>query len=187
MSHDPHEGLTARQKQPGESSAGYAQRVAAADAALEDQARAVSRMLLGGIARQLSTEWRRKRLVIAAAGVLEYLPFTVLRAPDQTLLVAQHEIVTIPSASVLATLRRDTVNRTRAPRPLAILADPVFAADDPRLAAPPSATRPSPRDEAASRAEASSTRCMHATILRVCPSRAKKRMRSPHSPARPQP
>ena len=107
-----YQGLTARQKQPGENSAGYATRVAAADAALEDQARTVSRMLLGGIARQLSTEWRRKRLVIAAAGVLEYLPFTVLRAPDQTLLVAQHEIVTIPSASVLATLRRDTVNRT---------------------------------------------------------------------------
>jgi CHAT domain-containing protein len=148
-----YQGLTARQKQPGENSAAYVARIAAADAALEDQARTVSRMLLGGIARQLSNEWRRKRLVIAAAGVLEYLPFGVLRAPDQTLLVAEHEIVSIPSASVLATLRRDTVNRTRAPRLLAILADPVFAADDPRLAARPSATRPSTGDDAASRAE----------------------------------
>ena len=84
--------------------------------------------------------------------MLAYLPFGALRAADQTLLVARHEIVTIPSASVLAALRRDTVNRARAPRLLAILADPVFDADDPRVAALPSPTRPSPRDDAASRA-----------------------------------
>jgi CHAT domain-containing protein len=148
-----YQGLTARQSRAGESRAAYAARVAAADAALEDRVRGVSRMLLGGIARELSTEWRSKRLVVTAAGVLEYLPFAVLRVPDQTLLAVRHEVVTIPSASVLATLRRDTAQRGRAPRPLAILADPVFSSDDPRLAAEPSVTNPSTRDAATSRGE----------------------------------
>jgi CHAT domain-containing protein len=148
-----YEGLTARQRQQGESRAAYATRVSAADAALEEQVRSVSRMLLAGLDRELSTEWRSKRLVIAAAGVLEYLPFAVLRGPDQTRLAGRHEIVTIPSASVLATLRRETEQRGRAARPLAILADPVFAADDPRLAARPAPASPPTRDDAFSRAE----------------------------------
>jgi CHAT domain-containing protein len=148
-----YQGLTARQRQAGESAATYATRVAAADKALEAQVGTVSRMLLGGIDRELSAEWRGKRLVITAAGVLEYLPFAALRAPDEALLASRHEIVTIPSASVLATLRRDTVARARAPRPLAILADPVFAPDDPRLVARPGAPNPPTPDPAASRAE----------------------------------
>jgi CHAT domain-containing protein/Tfp pilus assembly protein PilF len=147
-----YQALTARQRQDGESSGAYATRVAAADASLDAQARAMGQLLLSGIARQLSSEWKSKRLVIAAAGVLEYLPFAVVRAPDDTLLAAQHEIVTIPSASVLATLRRDMASRAQAPRPLAILADPVFAADDPRLGAQPSTTSPPTSDDVTSRA-----------------------------------
>lgn len=149
-----YQSLTARQKQPGENSAGYAKRVAAADAALERQALDVSHLLLGGISQQLSTEWRSKRLAIAASGVLEYLPFAVLRAPNRTLLGAQHEIVTIPSASVLATLRRELAQRERASRPLVILADPVFGADDPRLTGSRSTNNLSTRDDSASRTEA---------------------------------
>ncbi len=147
-----YEALTARQKARGESSTAYATRVTAADARLDEQTRVVSQLLLSGIAGQLATEWKSKRLVIAAAGVLEYLPFAALRAPDQTLLAARHEIVSIPSASVLATLRREIANRPRAARPLAIVADPVFSADDPRLAGRPSTTPPPARDDAASRA-----------------------------------
>lgn len=146
-----YQGLTARQRQPGESGAAYASRVAAADAALEERTRVVSRMLLGGVARELDTEWRRKRLVVTAAGVLEYLPFAVLKDSGGTVLAARHEIVMIPSASVLATLRREAIDRVRAPRPLAILADPVFAKDDPRLtaSASPSASPAPARNPAA--------------------------------------
>jgi tetratricopeptide (TPR) repeat protein len=49
-------------------------------------------------------------------------------------LIANHEIVTLPSASVLATLRRIRTGRSTAPHALAILADPVFSDDDGRVA-----------------------------------------------------
>ena len=103
-------------------------------------------------ARELAAEWRGKRLLITGAGVLEYLPFAALRTADHALLAARHEIVTIPSASVLATIRRETAQRAAAAKPLAILADPVFSADDPRLARTSAAPAPTPSDNAASRA-----------------------------------
>jgi CHAT domain-containing protein len=140
--------FTARQKQPDETSAGYARRVATADARLARGARAFSATLLGGIAKELNGEWRTKRLAIVATGALEYLPFAALPVPEidrdaaatalsahrsSVPLAARHEIVMLPSASVLAVLRRDTSGRTRAGRTLAILADPVFDAADPRV------------------------------------------------------
>src|SRR4029077_8893820 len=57
-----YEQFTARQKRCGEGGGACAARVAAAEAQLGERARAVSRMLLGGIARQLNDEWRSKRL-----------------------------------------------------------------------------------------------------------------------------
>jgi CHAT domain-containing protein len=48
-------------------------------------------------------------------------------------LIANHEIVTLPSASVLATLRRIRTGRSAAPHALAVLADPVFSGDDERV------------------------------------------------------
>jgi len=45
-----------------------------------------------------------------------------------------HEVVTAPSASVLAILRQESVGRKQAEKAIAILADPVFSADDPRIA-----------------------------------------------------
>jgi CHAT domain-containing protein len=48
-------------------------------------------------------------------------------------LIAKHEIVTLPSASVLAVLRRELLGRTSAPKAMAVLADPVFRSDDPRI------------------------------------------------------
>jgi CHAT domain-containing protein len=48
-------------------------------------------------------------------------------------LIANHEIVTLPSASVLATLRRIRTGRSAAPHALAVLADPVFSSEDQRV------------------------------------------------------
>lgn len=136
-----YEQLTSRQKRRGESRRDYDRRVAAADARLDKETAAVSRMLLGGITRQLNAEWRTKRLAIVAAGALQYLPFAALPAPGaRGSLAATHEIVNIPSASVLAVLRRESAGRRPATRALAILADPVFETTDPRVAsktAPP--------------------------------------------------
>lgn len=49
------------------------------------------------------------------------------------MLAADHEIVVVPSASVIAALRRESRARKRADRLLAILADPVFESGDPRV------------------------------------------------------
>ncbi len=93
----------------------------------------LSQMLLGPIAGEL----KQKRLVVVGEGVLQYVPFAALPAPGDAAnspLMAQHEIVNLPSASVLAVLRKDTANRKPASRTVAVLADPVFSDKDPRLA-----------------------------------------------------
>jgi CHAT domain-containing protein len=48
-------------------------------------------------------------------------------------MVVDYEIVNLPSASVLALLREETRPRTPPPGAVAVLADPVFEFDDPRL------------------------------------------------------
>jgi CHAT domain-containing protein len=48
-------------------------------------------------------------------------------------LVAEREIISLPSASVLAELRREAFGRKPAEKAVAVIADPVFEADDPRL------------------------------------------------------
>jgi len=102
------------------------------------QARALSRMLLGPAAAQLGA----KRLVVVAPGAMSYLPFAALPAPedknrpagDYEPLIAKHEVVSIPSASVLSIIRREMAGRQRAAKSVAVLADPVFEESDPRLA-----------------------------------------------------
>ncbi len=136
--------LTARQPKPHESSIQYEARVADADAKFQTEAFVLSRMLLGPIASRLGGEWKGKRLVIVASGALDYLPFAVLPVPSipeangkaadgYHPLIADHEIMNLPSASVLALIRRESAGRRKAARALAILADPVFEANDPRV------------------------------------------------------
>jgi CHAT domain-containing protein/tetratricopeptide (TPR) repeat protein len=48
-------------------------------------------------------------------------------------LIVNHEIVSLPSASTLAVLRRELAGRQLAPKSVAVLADPVFDADDDRV------------------------------------------------------
>jgi CHAT domain-containing protein len=50
-------------------------------------------------------------------------------------LLERHEVVFLPSASILATLRREEGGREPAPHAVAVLADPVFDAGDPRVEA----------------------------------------------------
>lgn len=91
--------------------------------------KALSRMLLQSIAGELGT----KRLLIVAEGTLQYIPFGALQDPRGKLLIADHEIVTLPSASTLAVLRREREGRSPAPKTLAVLADPVFDRNDSRV------------------------------------------------------
>jgi hypothetical protein len=79
-----------------------------------------------------------KRILIVAEGALQYVPFAVLPEPGgEGPLMIGHEIVTTPSASVLAVLRQETANRQPAERTLFVAADPVYSADDPRVSRPP--------------------------------------------------
>jgi CHAT domain-containing protein/Tfp pilus assembly protein PilF len=139
-----YEALTARQPKTQESSIQYATRVAEADARFQTEAFALGRTLLGPIASRLGGEWKGKRLIIVAPGVLEYLPFAALPVPPiqeaegkggdgYRPLIADHEIVNLPSASVLALIRRESAGRRKAAGTVAILADPVFDANDPRV------------------------------------------------------
>jgi CHAT domain-containing protein len=94
-------------------------------------------MLLGPATSQLAA----KRLVIVAPGVLAYLPFASLPVPEDRKvaagtyvpLVATHEIVNLPSASVLSAVRHETEGRKPASKTIAVLADPVFERSDPRV------------------------------------------------------
>ena len=84
-----------------------------------------------------------KKLVIVADGALHYIPFGVLPVPDQKtengagqvrLLAEDHEIVSLPSASVVSVLRRQRADRKPAPKQVVLFADPVFEPDDERIA-----------------------------------------------------
>ncbi len=82
-------------------------------------------------------ELGNKRLLIVSDGGLHYVPFAALPVPraegPRRPLLVDHEIVHLPSASVLALLRRELAKRSAAPATLAVVADPVFQADDSRL------------------------------------------------------
>src|SRR5262249_29437876 len=79
------------------------------DRAARAQVEELSRVLLGPAAGRLG----RRRLVVVADGELHYLPFAILREPASAgaPLLAVHEIVNVPSASVLAELRRSEARR----------------------------------------------------------------------------
>jgi CHAT domain-containing protein len=64
------------------------------------------------------------------------VPFAALPHPaagNYQPLIADHEVVNLPSASALALIRREAAGRQTGMKTLALLADPVFEADDPRF------------------------------------------------------
>jgi CHAT domain-containing protein/Tfp pilus assembly protein PilF len=114
----------------GELPAERQARIAAADAQLPAASAQLSQMVLGAAADQLG----HKRLVLVTDGSLQHIPFAMLPVPGAgKLLVEEHEIVSLPSASTVAELRKQTAGREPAPGMVAVLADPVFEADDPRV------------------------------------------------------
>lgn len=122
--------LTARQRMTSETVMQYRARVSAADLQYKREATALSAMLFGQVVSQLG----KKRLLIVADGALQYLSFAALPLPGAVRpLIFDHEIVSLPSASVLAVLRRDTAHRAPADMAVAVLADPVFDDNDPRV------------------------------------------------------
>jgi CHAT domain-containing protein/Tfp pilus assembly protein PilF len=116
----------------GETSQRRRARVARADAQFPQAARRLSRTLLAPVAARLGD----KRLVIVADGALQYLPFGALPSPNKpNPLIVNHEIVSLPSISALAVHRRELSGREPAPGGVAVIADPIFHADDARMTA----------------------------------------------------
>jgi CHAT domain-containing protein len=107
-------------------------------------ARALSRMLLGPAAAYLN----HPRVLIVADGVLHLLPFAALPDPRTMMsdtqgdvpLIAEHELVYLPSASTLALVRGTWNQERRWPKAARVFADPVFEADDPRIGETPDRT-----------------------------------------------
>ena len=145
-----HELLIARQPVAGETDEHRRERIAISDAEYPAAALELSRTVLGPAAAQLG----RKRLMIVPDGSLQYVPFGALPLPSAQLptggqpvtlrqptrgtwqpLITEHEIVSLPSATVLATLRSELATRKRPPKAVAVFADPVFSSGDDRVAA----------------------------------------------------
>jgi CHAT domain-containing protein/Tfp pilus assembly protein PilF len=99
--------------------------------AADTAAQQLSRLLMAPIAAHLTTP----RIVIVADGSLQMIPFAALPQPDapKQRLIDRYEIVMAPSLSTLAWLRAHAPGATAARRTLAVIADPVFDRDDPRV------------------------------------------------------
>ncbi|WP_040629849.1 CHAT domain-containing tetratricopeptide repeat protein [Fortiea contorta] len=110
--------------------------IAEAIANTEKAADELSQIILKPVAGKLGN----KRLVIVADGILHQVSFAALNEPiksptnnEYQPLVVNHEIVNLPSISSLATHRKKLKTRNIAPKTLAVLANPVFSAEDTRL------------------------------------------------------
>lgn len=113
-------------------------RIDAADIESSEVNAELSRMILLPIAGDLSAT----RVVVVASGALQYVPFAALstqritgnrRRTSYRPLILDHVVVNLPSASALAVQRTGLAGRKLAPRAVAVIADPVFSATDPRM------------------------------------------------------
>jgi CHAT domain-containing protein len=136
----------------------------AAEEKYQKEAANLGRMLLG----KLRPENIKNRLLIIPDGALHSIPFQVLIAPTgwasesldhrvrsekssgQLPLAFRYEIVYEPSAAALVLLENEIAQRKIAPLMIAVLADPIFDIEDPRI-------HPSISSRAATRGGASST------------------------------
>jgi CHAT domain-containing protein/tetratricopeptide (TPR) repeat protein len=118
----------------GESAVEYQMRARRTEEEFQAYSRQLSRLLLGNV-----RVGRTKRILVVPDQALQYIPFAALPLPGPTtnreLLVSRQEVVLLPSASVLASLRKAAAKRAPASATAAIFADPVFESDDPRVSA----------------------------------------------------
>ncbi len=110
-------------------------RIEKANAEYPEVAKILSTILLA----QVSEKLEKKRLVVVTQGILQYIPFSVLPLPkgdnNQTFppLIIEHEIVSLPSISVIKSLQTNKISSISKEKTIAIWADPVFDPKDERL------------------------------------------------------
>ena len=110
-------------------------------------ARGLAQRSLDALARSLAaplSKMTQRRWLVVPDGGLHGVPFAALPLADGRPVVSRHEVVTLPSLTLLSRLRdrhqerqdRQQKSSTPDPQPrgeLAVLADPVFHPGDPRL------------------------------------------------------
>ncbi|HYE75996.1 MAG TPA: CHAT domain-containing protein, partial [Blastocatellia bacterium] len=108
----------------------------------------LSQKILGPVAAEL----KGKRLIIVGDGALQYVPFAALPEPaniekgavdEKTILhpltsnpqplIINHDLVYLPSASLLSLLGQERGSVKQAEKTIAVLADPVFQLNDQRV------------------------------------------------------
>jgi CHAT domain-containing protein len=111
----------------------------------------LSKLLLSPVSGLLGSN----KLLIVADGPLQRLPFAALQDPVDPhgrALGLVREIAYLPSVTSIAALREKWEAESPRPTGLAVLADPVFRSDDPRLSSPMNKTGATPTLLAATRA-----------------------------------
>jgi len=139
LARDVYDQLTApSHRKSGETEQQRINRLAKIESAYPVSNRKLSEVVLGPVASRLTT----KRILVVADGALRYIPFGALSASGKegvaghfTPLIVDHEIVNLPSASVLVASRRPHNRRDERPMTVAVLADPVFEKKDARVQA----------------------------------------------------
>jgi CHAT domain-containing protein/Tfp pilus assembly protein PilF len=118
---------------PGETQNARAARIAAADLDFLPAAKELSASILGPARKYLN----RRRLLVVADGPLLHLPMAVLPLStsnsDYVPIVYDHEVIALPSASLVGQLRTQFEHESSHPKQISIFADPVFSAEDTRL------------------------------------------------------
>jgi CHAT domain-containing protein/Tfp pilus assembly protein PilF len=100
------------------------------------EAQQLADMVLGPVADFLGGH---RRIVVVPDGALSFVPLGSLPSPNGRggslgrRMIVDHEVVYLPSASVLSALRERSAARPPTDRSVAVLADPVFTREDPRL------------------------------------------------------
>lgn len=150
--------IAAHEPRSGQQTSSPRSQIKPTEAEYGRNAARLSRILLGPVVKQLHNQ----RLLIVSEGILQFVPFAALPAPERPGLAAHdrtgdwapkpmlmnHEMISLPSASLLAMLRRQIGHRASAKKAIAMIADPVFDQNDSRLRSAnggdPGAVNPSP-------------------------------------------
>jgi CHAT domain-containing protein/tetratricopeptide (TPR) repeat protein len=122
---DFREGLLPAPSLKDETTSAYLQRRHAAKVAQSRRSKKLASLLVGSL--ELPPQ---KRLLIVPDGPLQYIPFAALPVAhgvkQSTLLGEEYELSLLPSASVLASLRKAAARRPPPTDGVVIFADPVF-------------------------------------------------------------
>jgi len=133
-----YQNLTVRNvSQKDESAAQRHNRIQSSDEQLYSAMFDLSDMILSPLAGHLN----KPRLVLICDEILQYIPIGALPMPDVEKeknkvydpLVNHFQILSAPSASALPLIREEKIRARRPDKLIAIFADPVFSADDPRF------------------------------------------------------